>query len=146
MSPPGRSASPRPWRWAGGCFGLPFGWALLGAALFTISNNLFIRGSHVQLFSVSFVPALALLAHGALAALWEGRRGALLGWGAGFCVLFAACLMTGFYMAWYSAFLGGGAAAGLAGGGRRRGAAAAVGDGAGAGLAAGRAARPWRCC
>ncbi|MFC7474799.1 hypothetical protein ACFQS7_10565 [Dankookia sp. GCM10030260] len=88
-------------------FGLPFGWALLGAALFTISNNLFIRGSHVQLFSVSFVPALALLAHGALRALWEGRRGALLGWGAGFCILFAACLMTGFYMAWYSAFLGG---------------------------------------
>jgi hypothetical protein len=87
--------------------GLPFGWALLGAALFTISNNLFIRGSHVQLFSVSFVPLLALLAHGALTALWEGRRGALLPWGAGFCALFAACLMTGFYMAWYSAFLGG---------------------------------------
>lgn len=87
--------------------GLPFGWALLGAALFTISNNLFIRGSHVQLFSVSFVPLLALLAHGALAALWEGRRTALIGWGAGFCLLFAACLMTGFYMAWYSAFLGG---------------------------------------
>jgi hypothetical protein len=87
--------------------GLPFGWALLGAALFTISNNLFIRGSHVQLFSVSFVPLLALLAHAALAALWEERRTALLGWGAGFCLLFAACLLTGFYMAWYSAFLGG---------------------------------------
>jgi hypothetical protein len=88
-------------------FGLTFGWALLGAALFTISNNLFIRGSHVQLFSVSFVPALALLGHGVLTALWDGRRRALLGWGAGFCLLFAACLMTGFYMAWYSAFLGG---------------------------------------
>ncbi|MCB4824286.1 hypothetical protein [Roseicella aerolata] len=87
--------------------GLPFGWALLGAALFTISNNLFIRGSHVQLFSVSFVPLLALLAHGALAALWEGRRAALMAWGAGFCLLFAAMLLTGFYMAWYSAFLGG---------------------------------------
>src|SRR3954469_5421148 len=87
--------------------GLAFGWALLGAALFTISNNLFIRGSHVQLFSVSFVPALGLLAHGALRALWEGRRGALLGGGVGFCGLFAACLMTGFYMAWYGAFLGG---------------------------------------
>ena len=86
--------------------GLPFGWALLAASLFTISNNLFIRGSHVQLFSVSFAPVLALLAHGALAALWDGRRGALLGWGAGFGLLFAACLMTGFYMAWYGAFLG----------------------------------------
>lgn len=87
-------------------FGLPFGWALLGAALFTISNSLFIRGSHVQLFSVSFVPLLAVLGHAALAALWDGRRAALLGWGAGFALLFAACLMTGFYMAWYSAFLG----------------------------------------
>ncbi|TDH63988.1 hypothetical protein E2C06_03965 [Dankookia rubra] len=87
-------------------FGLGFGWALLAAALFTLSNNLFIRASHVQLFSVSFVPLLALLAHGALLGLWDGRRGALLGWGGGFCVLFAACLMTGFYMAWYSAFLG----------------------------------------
>lgn len=87
--------------------GLPFGWALLGAALFTISNNLFIRASHVQLFSVSFVPVLALLAHGALAALRDGRRGALLAWGAGFGLWFAAMLLTGFYMAWYSAFLGG---------------------------------------
>ncbi|MDO9707842.1 hypothetical protein [Paracraurococcus lichenis] len=87
--------------------GLPFGWALLGAALFTISNNLFIRASHVQLFSVSFVPVLGLLAHGALRALWEGRRTALLGWGAGFGLWFAAMLLTGFYMAWYSAFLGG---------------------------------------
>jgi len=87
-------------------FGLDFGWALLGAALFTISNNLFIRGSHMQLFSVSFVPLLALLAHGALTALWQGRRAALLGWGAGFVLLFAAMLLTGFYMAWFSAFLG----------------------------------------
>ncbi|MBK1656751.1 hypothetical protein [Paracraurococcus ruber] len=85
--------------------GLPFGWALLGAALFTISNNLFIRGSHVQLFSVSFVPVLALLGHGALRALLDGRRAALLAWGAGFALWFAAMLLTGFYMAWYSAFL-----------------------------------------
>ncbi|TCZ55000.1 hypothetical protein [Roseicella aquatilis] len=87
--------------------GLAFGWALLGAALFTVSNNLFIRGSHAQLFSVSFVPLLALLAQAALAALWEGRRRGLALHGAGFCLLFAALLMTGFYMAWYSAFLGG---------------------------------------
>ncbi|NOG71044.1 hypothetical protein [Roseicella sp. DB1501] len=86
--------------------GLGFGWALLGAALFTVSNNLFIRGSHVQLFSVSFVPVLGLLAERGLAALLAGRRAALLGWGAGFCLFFAACLLTGFYMAWYSAFLG----------------------------------------
>ncbi len=86
---------------------LEFGWALLAAALFTISNNLFIRGSHAQLFSVSFVPVLALLLHGTVVALLAGRRLALLGWGGGLVLLFAACLMTGFYMAWYSVYLGG---------------------------------------
>src|SRR5215212_6266644 len=41
--------------------GLSFGWSLLGAALFTLSNNLFIRASHAQLFSVGFLPVLAVL-------------------------------------------------------------------------------------
>jgi hypothetical protein len=44
--------------------GLPFGWSLLGAALFTLSNNLFIRASHAQLFSIGFLPVLATLLHG----------------------------------------------------------------------------------
>lgn len=83
---------------------LPFGWALLGAVLFTLSNNLAIRASHVQLFSVSLVPVLAVLGHGALAALLAGRRAALLAWGAAFLAWFALMLMTGYYMAWYSAF------------------------------------------
>jgi hypothetical protein len=87
--------------------GVGWGWAVLGAAVFTISNNLFIRGNHAQLFSIGFIPVLALLLHGTLLALWEGRRHALLGWGLGFCLGFAACLLTGFYMAWYFAFLGG---------------------------------------
>ncbi|MFC7539724.1 hypothetical protein ACFQU2_10020 [Siccirubricoccus deserti] len=85
------------------------GWpvALLGAVLFTLSNNLFIRGNHAQLFSVGFVPLLGWLLYRTGVALLEGRRGALLGWGGGFCLMFAACLMTGFYMAWYFAWLGG---------------------------------------
>jgi hypothetical protein len=87
--------------------GLSFGWSVLGAALFTLSNNLFIRASHAQLFSIGFLPALAVLLHGAGSALLGGRRGALLRWGAGFVLLFAALLMTGFYMAWYFAFLSG---------------------------------------
>ena len=84
--------------------GLATGWAVLAAVLFTISNNLFIRGSHAQLFSVGFLPVLLVLAHGMVCALLEDRRAALLGWGAGFALGFAACLMTGFYMAWYLAF------------------------------------------
>jgi len=126
--------------------GLPLGWALLGAALFTVSNNLYIRASHAQLLGVSFLPVLTLLLHGALRALLPARdrpgrtcpgrgesparpcldprrphldqgdagaarRGALLGWGAGLVLGFAACLMTGFYMAWYAVF---GVAAALA--------------------------------
>jgi hypothetical protein len=87
--------------------GLPFGWSLLGAALFTLSNNLFIRASHAQLFSVGFLPALAALLHAAGTALLDGRRAALLAWGAAFVLLFAALLMTGFYMAWYFLFLAG---------------------------------------
>jgi hypothetical protein len=87
--------------------GLSFGWSLLGAALFALSNNLFIRASHAQLFSIGCLPALAVLLHGAGSALFAGRRGALLGWGAAFVLLFAALLMTGFYMAWYFAFLSG---------------------------------------
>ncbi|MBD0270604.1 MAG: hypothetical protein ICV73_01620 [Acetobacteraceae bacterium] len=85
--------------------GLSFGWSLLGAALFALSNNLFIRASHAQLFSVGFLPVLATLLHAAGSSLLGRRPGALLGWGAAFVLLFAAVLMTGFYMAWYFVFL-----------------------------------------
>lgn len=87
--------------------GLSFGWSLLAAALFTLSNNLYIRASHAQLFSIGFLPVLAVLLHGAGSALFARRPAALLGWGAGFVLLFAALLMTGFYMAWYFALLSG---------------------------------------
>ncbi len=120
--------------------GLSFGWSLLGAALFTLSNNLFIRASHAQLFSIGFLPALAVLLHGAGSALLGGRRGALLGWGAGFVLLFAALLMTGFYMAWYFAFLSGAtflAWLPIAGGAQRRALRRGFPRGAGAAGAAG---------
>lgn len=110
-------------------FGLPFRWSLLGAALFTLSNNLFIRASHAQLFSVGFLPVLAVLLQAAGAALIGRRPAALLGWGAAFLVLFAALLMTGFYMAWYFAFLAGAtllAWLAIAGPARRRGLVAAL--------------------
>jgi hypothetical protein len=87
-------------------FALSFGWSVLAACLFTLSNNLFIRASHVQLFSVSLVPVLGVLAHGAATALLAGWRGALLGWGAAAVLWFALMLLTGFYMAWYATFFG----------------------------------------
>ncbi len=85
---------------------LPFGAALLGAVLFTISNGLFIRASHAQLFVLGAIPWLGVLGGQALAALQAGRRAALFGWGAGFVLWFALCLMTGFYMAYFAALLG----------------------------------------
>jgi hypothetical protein len=91
--------------WAGKrLLGLAWPWALLGAALFTLANNLAIRGSHAQLFIVSLAPLLAVAAHGAVLALLKHRRGALLGWGAAFLLGFAAWLMSGFYMAWFAVF------------------------------------------
>lgn len=109
--------------------GLSFAWSLFGAALFTLSNNLFIRASHAQLFSVGFLPVLAVLLHASWSALSAHRRRALLGWGAAFVLLFAALLMTGFYMAWYFLFLAGAtflAWLATAGEGPRRALAAAV--------------------
>jgi hypothetical protein len=85
---------------------LPFPIALLGAALFTLHNGLFIRASHAQLFILGAIPWLAVLAGGALAALRAGRRLALFGWGSGFALGFALCLLTGFYMAYFAALLG----------------------------------------
>lgn len=86
-------------------FELPWRWALLAAVLFTISNNSFIHILHAQLLSVSFAPLLAVLGHGALMAFMSGQRRALLLWGTAFNCLFSACLMTGFYMGWFFAFL-----------------------------------------
>jgi hypothetical protein len=80
-------------------------YALLGALLFTISNNIFIHMFHAQLLSVSFVPLLAVLAYGAFESLSAERWRGLLIWGVAFNLLFSACLMTGFYMAWYFAYL-----------------------------------------
>jgi hypothetical protein len=88
-------------------FGLKPGWSLLAAALFTLANNLGIRASHAQLFGVALAPWLAWLLAEALRALWAGRRAALLGWAACFLCGFALWLLSGFYMAWYFAFLAG---------------------------------------
>jgi hypothetical protein len=85
-------------------FGLGLGWTLLAAALFTLANNLAIRGSHAQLFCVSLAPGLALLLLEAVLAMLAGRRAALVSWGAGFLVGFAVWLLSGFYMAWYFVF------------------------------------------
>lgn len=84
--------------------GLRPGWAVLGAVLFTLSNNLFVQAHHAQLLSVSLAPVMAVLLDGALAALVAGRRARLLAWGCSAACLYAAWLITAYYMAWYFLF------------------------------------------
>jgi hypothetical protein len=80
---------------------LDLAWSLLAAVVFTIANNSFIRAIHVQLLSVSLAPLVAVLLHATFTALRAGRRRALFGWGLASVLLFAAWLMTTYYMAWY---------------------------------------------
>lgn len=82
-------------------FQLPFGWALLGAVIFTLSNNSYIQVIHAQLLAVAFVPLIGWLIHGSITALLAGRRRALLGQGMAAALLFAALLMTSAYTAWF---------------------------------------------
>lgn len=82
---------------------LPFHWALLGALIFTLSNNSYIQISHAQLLAVAFTPLIAWLIHAAIAALMAGRRRALLRHGVAAGLLFAALLMTSAYTAWFFA-------------------------------------------
>lgn len=85
-------------------FGLTFGWALLAATLFTLSSSSFNHAIHIQLLTISFAPIMAVLLHGTVEAVLSGRSGALLAWGSASSLLYAAWMMTGYYMAWYFAY------------------------------------------
>ena len=85
---------------------LDWRWAMVGAVVFTLSNNAFIHVGHAQLLGVSFAPLFALLLHGLMTSLQAKKRLPVLGWGAALVSLFAAWLMTGFYMAWYCGLFG----------------------------------------
>lgn len=82
---------------------LPFAWALLGAVLFTISNNTYLQIVHAQMLAVAFVPLEALFIYEAYQALRLGQRGRLLRYGILAALLFAALLMTSAYTAWFLA-------------------------------------------
>ncbi|EEF25080.1 conserved hypothetical protein, partial [Ricinus communis] len=82
---------------------LPFAWALLGAAVFTLSNNSFMQLSHAQLLSVAFAPAQALLLYHTLQALLTLQSKRLFKFGSLTVLLFAAWMMTCLYTAWFFA-------------------------------------------
>jgi hypothetical protein len=78
----------------------------LGATLFTISNNMFVEANHAQLFGVSFVPVMAVLVSETISATRRGNPNTILIWGIAAAALYAAWLLTTFYMAWYFVFFG----------------------------------------
>ncbi|MES2347824.1 MAG: hypothetical protein V4641_09685, partial [Pseudomonadota bacterium] len=84
--------------------GLGFGYALLGAAIFELSNNLALHALHAQLLAVAFVPLAALLLHGAVGAALRNAPRALLCHGAAFAVLYGLWAMTAYYMLWFFSF------------------------------------------
>jgi hypothetical protein len=82
---------------------LSFAWALLGAAVFTLSNNSYMQLSHAQLLSVAFAPVEALLLHHTLQALLALQSKRLFKVGSLTVLLFAAWMMTCLYTAWFFA-------------------------------------------
>ncbi|GGY07970.1 hypothetical protein GJV26_18625 [Massilia dura] len=80
---------------------LPLAWALLGAAIFTLSNNSFLQMSHAQLLSVAFAPVEAVLIYEAIGALLAHDARRLFRFGSIAGVFFAAWLITCLYTAWF---------------------------------------------
>lgn len=77
-------------------------WALAGGAVFTLCNGAYVSMDHAQFLTVCFVPLNAMLLFRAGRALMQDDRQALLKFGAAFMVFYAACLMTGYDIAWFT--------------------------------------------
>lgn len=76
-------------------------WAMLGAIVFTLSNNSFVQTSHAQLLSVSLAPVAAVLIHTAYTALMASRTSRFFAYGSLAALWFAAWLLTCLYTAWF---------------------------------------------
>ena len=79
-----------------------FGFALFGAALFTLAHGSFVHSMQEQLLSVSFAPLLGWLAWEAWHALAAERPGAFVLWSAAVGLLWGAWLLTAYYMSWFA--------------------------------------------
>lgn len=82
-------------------FKLHHGWALLGAALFIIANNLTAHGQRLQLSTVSFAPIMGLSMWYMVCAIKQRHGGKVLGWGAASGVFLGAWSITCFYITWF---------------------------------------------
>ncbi|MEP9360369.1 hypothetical protein [Sphingomonas sp. KR3-1] len=80
-----------------------WGTAILVAALFTISNNMFLQAGHAQINSLALLPLLAGLAVLAVRAEISGRPVALL-FAALVALVMGLWLITAFYFAWFTIY------------------------------------------
>ena len=83
--------------------GLGFGWAALGAALFTQSNAAYLQAAHGQLCSLALAPLFGWMVWTAGAALQRRAPRRAAAWGCAAALLFDAWLLTAFYTAWFTA-------------------------------------------
>jgi hypothetical protein len=81
--------------------------ALVGSALFTISNLYFISAGHAQLMTVVLVPLLACLVCVAWQAYGRGQKRVGHVYSGSFGLLLALVLFTSFYIGWFAIFAGG---------------------------------------
>lgn len=85
-------------------FKISFGWALVAAALFTLSNSLTIHGQRLQLSTVAFAPIAALLLWHAVQALVALRSVRFVLFGSAAGMLLGAWAITCFYLTWFFLF------------------------------------------
>lgn len=85
--------------------GCRIGYSLLAAVIFTIANGLAVQAVHGQLDTIALAPVEAYLLGRFVNALPGSDRWAARGWGVAAAILFAAWIMTAYYMAWFFVFL-----------------------------------------
>lgn len=78
-----------------------FWYALAGAAVLELSNNVAIHSMHAQLLTIALVPLCATLLYFAGRAFLERRPGRLLAYGGAFALTYGAWALTSFYMLWF---------------------------------------------
>ncbi len=85
-------------------FKFEFYWALLGAVIFTLSNNMTIHSSRLELDTVALAPLLSLLIWNSVCALKQDKPYYFCIWGLLAGLLLGGWCMTCFYMAWFFLF------------------------------------------
>ena len=81
---------------------LPFLWAVVGAATFTLSNSAYLQSIHMQLFTVVLAPWLGLFGWMTWKSLDSRNNQATLCWSSLAATLSVTWLMTSFYTIWFT--------------------------------------------